>query len=551
MRTYSSVNSPVWLPFFRKAFAKRKPGDKVRESSVGYKGQVELAIQSWRDPMRWPADRPQPKIIVSTVKNFYELLAKRKLSCKRVHTLIFDEADQTVTPVDLDKTPLHVQEARFQLFKKKIRPDARVLMVSATFTPKFIDSILTRTLLSRPGTSIKQISRAIATFQKAHPGVTPAHWSEHKADFEKLQSASMIDFDQELNTQRTIDLFYCQCATIEAKMKFCIRLRQLMVAESTERGAESVPRTLIFANTHTHCEKLMQMFNMQNAREGGDGNVARMLTGSSKWRRGMEKSIGVEAARKLSYRDYENHIQESIAALKAEGDPCQVLIATDVLNRGVDIDGLALVINLSPPLKGWERKPIQLEGDLAIFEHRAGRCGRFGDPGVCVTLETCPGEQNRIESLGDLRNPANLPFRKMITRKNEGQDALFQIIQVRSFEDLKKTTDDTMTRAVFQVHNKNVEMLVKLVVRVHSKLTEVLVEKERKNIVAAIKEKKLKALQSAATAAPASGGASAGGAWVPTHGCRCGAVGSAGLHNHCLLSETPARAKMVLNSKLH
>ena len=55
-----------------------------------------------------------------------------------------------------------------------------------------------------------------------------------------------------------------------------------------------------------------------------------MLTGSSKWRRSMEKSIGVDAARKLSYRDYENHIQESIAALKAEGDPCQVLIATDV-----------------------------------------------------------------------------------------------------------------------------------------------------------------------------------------------------------------------------
>ena len=466
-----------------------------------------MAIQSWRDPIRWPEDGPQPKVLVSTVKTFYELLAQRKLRCKRVHTLVFDEADQTVTPVDLDRTPLHVQEERFKLFKKKILPNARVLMVSATFTPKFIESILTRTLLARPDVSVKQISRAIATFQRAHPGVTPAHWSEHKENFEKLQSAAKIDFDQELNTQRTIDLFYLQCDNLMAKMKFCVGLRQKMVAESTERGAESVPRTLIFANTHAHCEQLVRMFNMQNAREGGDGNVAKLLSGVSKWRRTMAKSIGVDAARKLSYSDYEKHIQSCITALKAEGDPCQVLIATDVLNRGVDIDGLALVINLSPPLRGWgvDGKPSKLEGDLAIFEHRAGRCGRFGDPGVCVTLETCQDEQKGISSLGDLRDPDNLPFRKMITRRNAGQDSLFQILQVRTPKDLERTTDGTMTRPVFQMHSKSVGVLVNAVVKVHSKLTDVLVEKERKVIVAAIKKKK-EALQNTAATAPAAGG---------------------------------------------
>ena len=472
---------------------------------MGWRTQVDVAFQSYKAPIRWPADKPQPKVLVSTVKNFYELLAQRKLSCKQVHTLIFDEADQTVTPIDLDRTPLHVQEERFKLFKKKIRPDARVLMVSATFTPKFIESILTRTLLSGSEITVKKISRAIATFQKAHPGVTPAHWAEHKEDFAALQAASKIDFDQELNTQRTIDLFYLQCDNLAAKMTFCIGLRQKMVAESTERGAESVPRTLIFANTHAHCERLMQMFNMQNAKEGGDGNVAKLLSGVSKWRKTMAKSIGIDAARKLSYGDYENHIQACIAALKAEGDPCQVLIATDVLNRGVDIDGLALVINLSPPLKGWgvDGKPSKLEGDLAIFEHRAGRCGRFGDPGVCVTLETCFDEQKGIASLGDLRDPDNLPFRKMITRKNEGQDALFQILQVKTPKDLEKTTDGTMTRPVFQVHSKNVGVLVNAVVQVHSKLTDVLVEKERKVIVAAIQQKKLQALNTGAAAAAA------------------------------------------------
>ena len=471
---------------------------------MGWRTQVDVAIQSWKAPIKWPADRPQPKVLVSTVKNFYELLAQRKLSCKQVHTLIFDEADQTVTPIDLDRTPLHVQEERFKLFKKKIRPDARVLMVSATFTPKFIESILTRTLLSGE-ISVKKISRAIATFQKKHPGVTPAHWAEHKEDFEALQSASKISFDQELNTQRTIDLFYLQCDNLEAKMKFCIGLRQKMVAESTERGAESVPRTLIFANTHFHCEKLMQMFNMHNAKDGGDGNVAKLLSGVSKWRKTMARSIGLDRARQLTYGDYENHIQACITALKSEGDPCQVLIATDVLNRGVDIDGLALVINLSPPLKGWgvDGKPSKLEGDLAIFEHRAGRCGRFGDPGVCVTLETCQDEQKGIGSLGDLRDPDNLPFRKMITRKNVGQDALFQLLQVKTPKDLEKTTDGTMTRPVFQVHSKNVGVLVNAVVQVHSKLTDVLVEKERKVIVAAIQQKKLQALNTAAAAAPA------------------------------------------------
>ncbi|MGG1635410.1 DEAD/DEAH box helicase [Paenibacillus sp. FSL K6-3182] len=55
---------------------------------------------------------------------------------------------------------------------------------------------------------------------------------------------------------------------------------------------------------------------------------------------------------------------------------CQLLLATDVAARGLDIEGLPLVIQLDPA------------SDADHYVHRAGRTGRMGRPGTVVSIVT-------------------------------------------------------------------------------------------------------------------------------------------------------------------
>lgn len=53
---------------------------------------------------------------------------------------------------------------------------------------------------------------------------------------------------------------------------------------------------------------------------------------------------------------------------------CRILVATDLMARGVDSENVNLVINLEVP------------NDSASYLHRIGRCGRFGSQGIAITL---------------------------------------------------------------------------------------------------------------------------------------------------------------------
>jgi ATP-dependent RNA helicase DDX19/DBP5 len=64
----------------------------------------------------------------------------------------------------------------------------------------------------------------------------------------------------------------------------------------------------------------------------------------------------------------------------------KVLIATDVLARGIDVPAVTLVINYELPINydSGDRKSVNCE----TYLHRIGRTGRFGHKGVAVNLVT-------------------------------------------------------------------------------------------------------------------------------------------------------------------
>jgi len=87
-----------------------------------------------------------------------------------------------------------------------------------------------------------------------------------------------------------------------------------------------------------------------------------------------------------------------------------VLVATDVAARGLDIDGLDLVIN------------VELARDAEIHVHRVGRTGRAGEKGVAISL-VAPAEGHRAQAIEDLQHKP-LRWEQLDNLKSKGGEPL-------------------------------------------------------------------------------------------------------------------------------
>ncbi|HNR09206.1 MAG TPA: DEAD/DEAH box helicase, partial [Saprospiraceae bacterium] len=75
----------------------------------------------------------------------------------------------------------------------------------------------------------------------------------------------------------------------------------------------------------------------------------------------------------------------------------QLLIATDVAARGIDVKGISHVIN------------YELPDDPEIYTHRSGRTGRAGLTGICMSIVT-PKEKSRMDQIERF---VKAPFHKL------------------------------------------------------------------------------------------------------------------------------------------
>ena len=70
--------------------------------------------------------------------------------------------------------------------------------------------------------------------------------------------------------------------------------------------------------------------------------------------------------------------QRNLVMSKLRRDEMNVLVATDIAARGIDLEGMDLVINFEMPRRG------------EIYVHRVGRTGRAGSQGKAVSLISSP-----------------------------------------------------------------------------------------------------------------------------------------------------------------
>jgi ATP-dependent RNA helicase DeaD len=75
----------------------------------------------------------------------------------------------------------------------------------------------------------------------------------------------------------------------------------------------------------------------------------------------------------------------------------QLLIATDVAARGIDVQGITHVIN------------YELPDDVEVYTHRSGRTGRAGNTGICLSIV----HSREIGKLKQIERIVQVPFHKL------------------------------------------------------------------------------------------------------------------------------------------
>jgi ATP-dependent RNA helicase DeaD len=75
----------------------------------------------------------------------------------------------------------------------------------------------------------------------------------------------------------------------------------------------------------------------------------------------------------------------------------QLLIATDVAARGIDVQGITHVIN------------YELPDDLEVYTHRSGRTGRAGNTGICMSI----AHTREIGKIKQIERMVQAPFHKL------------------------------------------------------------------------------------------------------------------------------------------
>ncbi|MFN3580892.1 MAG: ATP-dependent RNA helicase DbpA [Pseudomonas sp.] len=158
-----------------------------------------------------------------------------------------------------------------------------------------------------------------------------------------MQSPERVSIEESEPQNPIVQRFY----EIEPKQRLQAVVRLL--------ASERPQPCIVFCHTRQQCQELLQHLNAHQI-------SAQTLHG-----------------------DMEQRERDEVLALFAN-QSCSVLVATDVAARGIDVEGVAAVIN------------AELSPDPALHTHRIGRSGRAGQPGLALSL-VAPAEGGRASSI--------------------------------------------------------------------------------------------------------------------------------------------------------
>lgn len=302
-----------------------------------------------------------PDVVVGTAGRLRELLREGYLSFDKVQSIVLDEAD---TLLDFKDNPDVKQ------FLEDMVNDYQLILVSATINQ----------FVRKYAMDIMEIDESSATF------VTVTGRSFH----ENVGEDSMGKNDNSVNkgTRRITNEQRIHGAPPVRHWSIAVRsnIRRAVVSDLMITLHPRI--SLIFVPSKAEVEKVAS----ELAEESGGDYEVRVLHGDM-----------VQSAR-----------TRAITLLRGDGiehaSRQKVLVATDVASRGLDLDGVDLVVQFGIPRKNGKENTF----DAELYTHRAGRAGRYGglsekSADVVTLFDPTQGEGKLLGPLAE-ELKANLEF---------------------------------------------------------------------------------------------------------------------------------------------
>lgn len=160
-------------------------------------------------------------------------------------------------------------------------------------------------------------------------------------------------------------------ATLPAQTTVIVReflTDPVTVSVSTGPTTQNVDQTVVQTRGKDKVELLHQLLIQEEYTKV-------LVFGRTKWGvKRLEQNLAARGFRVDSIHGNKSQNQRAGALDKLKKDKIQVLIATDVASRGIDVAGISHVINFDPP------------GSFTDYVHRIGRTGRAGKSGTAITF---------------------------------------------------------------------------------------------------------------------------------------------------------------------
>lgn len=167
---------------------------------------------------------------------------------------------------------------------------------------------------------------------------------------------------------------------LENKAKTLLNDPVLIQAQTTTSSVEAIEETLYLVNKGSKTKALIALIKQHNWQQ------VLLFIGSKDNADGLCKKLnkaGLSAAALHGNKDQ----SEREATLKLfKQQKVNVLIATDLLARGIHVESLPVVIN------------VELPSNADVYVHRIGRTARAGNKGTAISL-VCHGEADYLAAI--------------------------------------------------------------------------------------------------------------------------------------------------------
>ncbi|EGQ9880501.1 DEAD/DEAH box helicase [Vibrio vulnificus] len=188
----------------------------------------------------------------------------------------------------------------------------------------------------------------------------------------------------QISSQRQTAMFSATFSDeLKGKAKLLMQAPKLVAAHQENSTNQDIAETLYLVNKGSKTKALIELIQ-KNA-----WTQALVFIGAKENADGLAKKLNKAGISTNALHGDKSQAEREAALAQFKSGQAQVLIATDLLARGIHIEQLPVVINFELPMHA------------ETYVHRVGRTARAGEQGVALSL-VCHGEMDALSAIRHL-----------------------------------------------------------------------------------------------------------------------------------------------------